>query len=233
MKTNTSRLLKRAERFQVLLIGEGLIVGGIAGFVVLLYRMALEYAGVWMHQILDAAKGRPLWMAGWFAVLALLAWIVGKLVAFEPMISGSGNPAAGRGNGRETVPEVVPGDPCEVSGRIFKHFRRSGAGGREGPSIQLGAMVGQAVSKGLYRGKTEEKFLLTCGASAGLAAAFHAPLAGVMFSLEEVHKNFSASVLVSAMTSALTADFLCSTVTGTDTVFQFEILQCCRQNTMP
>ena len=58
-----------------------------------------------------------------------------------------------------------------------------------------------------------------------LAAAFHAPLAGVMFSLEEVHKNFSASVLVSAMTSALTADFLCSTVTGTDTVFQFEILQ--------
>ena len=72
MKTNTSRLLKRAERFQVLLIGEGLIVGGIAGFVVLLYRMALEYAGVWMHQILDAAKGRPLWMAGWFAVL--LCW---------------------------------------------------------------------------------------------------------------------------------------------------------------
>lgn len=66
--------------------------------------------------------------------------------------------------------------------------------------------------------------MLTCGASAGLAAAFHAPLAGVMFSLEEVHKNFSASVLVSAMTSALTADFLCSVVTGTDTVFQFDIL---------
>ena len=39
-----------------------------------------------------AVKGRPLWMAGWFAVLALLAWIVGKLVAFEPMISGSGIP---------------------------------------------------------------------------------------------------------------------------------------------
>ena len=45
-----------------------------------------------MHQILEAVKGRPLWMAGWFAVLALLAWIVGKLVAFEPMISGSGIP---------------------------------------------------------------------------------------------------------------------------------------------
>ena len=57
--------------------------------------------------------------------------------------------------------------------------------GREGPSIQLGAMAGKGVSQGLDRGKTEEKFLLTCGASAGLSAAFHAPLAGVMFSLEE------------------------------------------------
>ena len=58
--------------------------------------------------------------------------------------------------------------------------------GREGPSIQLGAMVGKGVSKGMERGVTEEKYLLTCGASAGLAAAFHAPLAGVMFSLEDV-----------------------------------------------
>ena len=55
--------------------------------------------------------------------------------------------------------------------------------GREGPSIQLGAMTGKGISKMLDRGKTEEKFLLTCGASAGLSAAFHAPLAGVMFSL--------------------------------------------------
>ena len=81
------------------------------------------------------------------------------------------------------------------------------------------------MSKGLYRGKTEEKFLLTCGAKRRACRCFSRAAGGVMFSLEEVHKNFSASVLVSAMTSALTADFLCSTVTGTDTVFQFEILQ--------
>ena len=42
METDTSRLLRRADRFQVVLIGEGLLIGGIAGFVVLLYRMALE-----------------------------------------------------------------------------------------------------------------------------------------------------------------------------------------------
>ncbi len=44
--------------------------------------------------------------------------------------------------------------------------------GKEGPSIQLGAMAGKGISRALDRGKTEEKFLLTCGASAGLSAPF-------------------------------------------------------------
>lgn len=79
------------------------------------------------------------------------------------------------------------------------------------------------MSKILDRGRTEEKFLLTCGASAGLAAAFHAPLAGVMFSLEEVHKNFSVSVLISVMTASVSADFLSSSILGIEPVFQFEI----------
>ena len=95
--------------------------------------------------------------------------------------------------------------------------------GREGPSIQIGAMAGKAVSKVLDRSKTEEKFLLTCGASAGLSAAFHAPLAGVMFSLEEIHKNFSVSVLVSVMTASITADYISSRFLGFRSVFQFEI----------
>ena len=222
-ETDTSRLIRRTDRFQVVLIGEGLIIGGIGGFVVLLYRMALEYAGIWMKGILSWAGGHPARIAGWFVILALLACVVSRLLKYEPMISGSGIPQLeGEMVGKLSQKwwRVLPakflgGFLCIFGGLAL---------GREGPSIQLGAMVGQAVSRGLFRGKTEEKYLLTCGASAGLAAAFHAPLAGVMFSLEEVHKNFSASVLVSAMTSALTADFLCSVVTGTDTVFQFDIL---------
>ena len=84
-------------------------------------------------------------------------------------------------------------------------------------------MTGKAVSQTLDRGKTEEKYLITCGASAGLAAAFHAPLAGVMFSLEEIHKNFSVSVLISVMTASITADYISSQFMGFQPVFQFDV----------
>lgn len=224
MSGDTGSTIKRAERFQIILIGEGILVGGIAGFVVILYRMWLEYAGEWLQSILAFARRSPVRMAGWFVLLLVLAWVVAKLVKYEPMISGSGIPQLeGEMTGKldqvwyRVLPaKFVGGFLCLLGGLAL---------GREGPSIQLGAMVGKGISKGLDRGKTEEKFLLTCGASAGLSAAFHAPLAGVMFSLEEVHKNFSVSVLVSVMSASLTADFLASTVMGVDSVFQFDILK--------
>ena len=64
---------------------------------------------------------------------------------------------------------------------------------------------------------------MTCGASAGLAAAFHAPLAGMMFALEEIHKGFSVSILISVMTASVTADYISSYIIGLDPVFQFRL----------
>ena len=80
--------------------------------------------------------------------------------------------------------------------------------GREGPSVQMGACIGEGVSKNLKNLDNEEKYLITSGASAGLSAAFNAPLSGVMFALEEAHKNFSPLVLTSAMIASISADFV-------------------------
>ena len=92
MKKDTSYTIRRAQRFPVILIGEGLLVGAVGGLVVLLYRLALTFAGEALNRVLDYIQGNPLRIAGWFAVLAVLALIVGKLVKMEPMISGSGIP---------------------------------------------------------------------------------------------------------------------------------------------
>ena len=90
MKKDASSTLKRAERFQIILIGEGLLVGTCAGIFVLLYRIVLEHAGTILAAVLDFVGKDPVKMAGWFLVLMTLAFIVAKLVTFEPMISGSG-----------------------------------------------------------------------------------------------------------------------------------------------
>ena len=227
MKTND--VWKRARRIPVMLITEGLCVGLVGGFVVLLYRVALTFAGDWLVKILSYMKGNPFRCAVWFLILMALAWIVGRLVKWEPMISGSG------------IPQVEG----EVSGRLSQNWRRvlpaKFAGGflcmlgglslgREGPSIQLGAMAGQGISRALGRGKREEKFLMTCGASAGLSAAFHAPLAGMMFAVEEIHKTFSIPILLPVMTASVTADYIASHILGLDPVFHFQITEYLPQN---
>ena len=227
MKTND--VWKRARRIPVMLITEGLCVGLVGGFVVLLYRVALTFAGDWLVKILSYMKGNPFRCVVWFLILAALAWIVGKLVKWEPMISGSG------------IPQVEG----EIAGRLSQNWKRvlpaKFAGGflcmlgglslgREGPSIQLGAMAGQGISRALGRGKREEKFLMTCGASAGLSAAFHAPLAGMMFAVEEIHKTFSIPILLPVMTASVTADYIASHILGLDRVFRFQITKYLPQN---
>ena len=227
MKKND--MWKRARRIPVMLITEGLCVGLIGGFIVLLYRVALTFAGNWLIKILSYKRGNPFRCAVWFLILMALAWIVGRLVKWEPMISGSG------------IPQVEG----EVSGRLSQNWKRvlpaKFAGGflcmlgglslgREGPSIQLGAMAGQGISRALGRGKREEKFLMTCGASAGLSAAFHAPLAGMMFAVEEIHKTFSIPILLPVMTASVTADYIASHILGLDPVFHFQITEYLPQN---
>lgn len=229
MKKDTSHTIRRAQRFPVILIGEGLLVGAVGGLVVLLYRVALTFAAEWLNAALDFIRGNPLRIAGWFVVLMLLAVIVGKLVKWEPMISGSGIPQVeGEVTGKlsQNWKKVLPakfagGFLCLLGGLSL---------GREGPSIQLGAMTGQGISRILDRGKTEERYLMTCGASAGLAAAFHAPLAGMMFALEEIHKGFSVSILISIMTASVTADYISSHIIGLDPVFQFKLEHVLPQN---
>ena len=95
MKKNTSYTIRRVQRLPVILIGEWLLVGAAAGVVVMLYRIALTYAGQWLGAVLDLIEGRPVRIALWFLVLCLFAVIVGRLVKWEPMISGSGIPQAG------------------------------------------------------------------------------------------------------------------------------------------
>jgi len=62
--------------------------------------------------------------------------------------------------------------------------------GREGPTVQVGAGIMLQVAK--LGGLRNERGLILAGSAAGIAAAFNAPLAGVVFAIEEMSRSFEA-----------------------------------------
>ncbi len=219
-KHNTYNSLFHWHSFRLKLVLEGICVGILTGLVVVLYRFALERAGVMLTGVYHDLSQRPWLIPIWVVALVGIGYVVGLMVDYEPMISGSGIPQVEGVLLRKLTMQWWK----VIIGKFTGGVLAIGAGlsmGREGPSVQLGAAVGQGFSKTFKRIKIEEKYLITSGASAGLAAAFNAPLAGVMFALEEVHKNFSPLVLLSALSAALSADFVSSEFFGLKPVFNF------------
>lgn len=66
-----------------------------------------------------------------------------------------------------------------------------GSAGTEGPIIQIGAAIGSSVGQYLHIPRRQMSIVVACGVSAGIAAIFNAPIAGVLFALEIFLKDFS------------------------------------------
>jgi len=210
--------------FKLKVFFEGIIIGLFSGIIIVAFRYCLERSESLREAIYNSAnmysfKAVILLILG----LGLIAFLLNLIVKNEPLVSGSG------------IPQVKG----VLTGRLKINWLKIlvlkfiggvlaiGAGlslGREGPSVQIGATVGQGVSRILGRLKIEEKFLITSGASAGLAAAFNAPLAGVIFAMEELNKNFSPAILMSTVAASLSADFVTKLFYGSTSAFDFPIL---------
>ncbi len=220
ISNSTQHALSHWYSFRFKLVFEGIIVGAATGVLILIYRLALEKAQELSLYLYSTLSQTPHFIPLWILALLAVGWLIGKLLKFEPMIGGSGIPQVeGMMQGKLTASWWKV-----ILAKLIGGTLAVGAGlslGREGPSVQLGASVGQGFGEICKRIKLEEKFLMTSGASAGLAAAFNAPLAGVMFALEEVHKNFSPLVLLSSLASALTANYVASGFFGLKPVLAY------------
>jgi len=86
-----------------------------------------------------------------------------------------------------------------------------GSAGAEGPIVQIGSAIGSGAAQLLRVSRDQAGTLLGCGAAAGIASVFNAPIAGVFFVLEILLRDFSvrtftpvvvASVFSTAVTQA-------------------------------
>lgn len=217
-----NRVVRVLRAYKAQMIGKSLCVGVLVGLVVSAYRLALKNAESLTFAIYAFLRLHWVAAVGWFAVLVGLALFIGWLSKRYPMIGGSGIPQV------KGIMQGVFEDTwlATLTAKFTGGFLSIAAGlslGREGPSIQLGACVADGVGRLTKSADSERKLLIAGGASAGLAAAFGAPLAGVIFAVEEIFGSISATSLMTCMVSAASAEFVAGTLFGLEPVFHFEM----------
>ncbi|OXM99921.1 ClC family H(+)/Cl(-) exchange transporter [Bifidobacterium vansinderenii] len=218
------RFLSDFSRVKWRIAAKGIISGFAVGLLVVLYRLGIGYGTRFATAMYAWLRDNPLWIAAWAAAAVLAGLFVACLIRWEPMASGSGIPqtegVVTRGMRMRAwsilVVRYAGGLLCGLFGLSM---------GREGPSVQIGAATSQATGGRLAHGQVDRNALITSGAAAGLSAAFCAPLSGAMFALEEIHRSFSPTILLTAMSASLTSDFVAKYCFGLRPVLDFAAIQ--------
>ena len=220
-KTLTSISIRTAAYFERLKLTEhtfmiiaAIIIGVLAGFAAIGIRLLireisnLSFSG-------DGTLLENIMSTPWYWVL-IIPTIGGLIVG--PIIYFFAPEAKGHG-----VPEVMQaillkGGSIRPRVAIIKAIASSvtigtgGSVGREGPIIQIGSSLGSMVGQFLRVPSKRLKTLVGCGAAAGIAAAFNAPIAGALFAVEIILMDFAIAqfspiVIASVMATVVSHSF--------------------------
>lgn len=100
-----------------------------------------------------------------------------------------------------------------------------GSSGLEAPIVVTGAAFGSNYSKAYKLNYKDRTLLLGCGVAAGIAAAFNAPIAGVLFALEVLLLDVSISAFTPLIISAATGTLIAKIVLQEDILLSFQLQQ--------
>lgn len=182
-------------------------VGIIGGFGAVGFRSLIEFIqtiALGGHEnILEIVKNLPVYKK-------ILMPSIGGLI-IGPLIYYFGRETKGHG-----VPEVMEsvalrGGRIRARVMFLKAFvsavtiSTGGSVGREGPIVQIGSSLGSTFGQWLRVSQERLKVLVACGAAAGIAATFNAPIAGVLFSVEIILGNYAITTLVPLILSSVLA----------------------------
>ncbi len=169
------------------------LIGFLAGFASTVFRWMIHFV-----ETLFSVKG--------FSLIGISPILYPFLLPFMPMLGGwligwicHFFPNAVKENGVHNVMQAVALNGGKIRKRTIVSCATTsaitigsgGSAGREGPTVQIGSAVGSAIGS-LFRMSSERiQVLVGCGAAAGIAASFNAPLAGVLFALEIILGDFT------------------------------------------
>ncbi len=203
----------------------GLLTGILAGIVIVLFRLLVEYS---QNQLLsgqgaDAYEVLPLWarialplfgallLALMFRWLAKGLYVLGVARVLERMAYHQGRLS-------------LQGFLLQLAGVAIAIISGHSVG-REGAHIFLGAATGSLLGQRLELPNNAVRTLVGCGTAAGIAASFNTPLAGVIFSLEVVMMDYQLASFIPVIISAVSATVVSNAVLGNAAVFSAPMME--------
>jgi CIC family chloride channel protein len=164
---------------------------------------ALPFVGKWIYIIVPVTGGL----------------LVGPLILFAKEAKGHGVPEVmqalilrgGRIRPRVAVAKIMASALCIGTG---------GSAGREGPIIQVGSALGSAIGQVLRLSDERIRNLVACGAAAGIAATFNAPIAGVAFAIEVLMCGLQMRAFGNVVIAAVAASVVSRLLIGDTFAFQ-------------
>ena len=92
--------------------------------------------------------------------------------------------------------------------------------GREGPIVQIGASIGSSVTQLFRLGPDKRRLAIVCGAAAGIAATFQAPMAGTLFAVEILLFDLEVASLSNIVIASVTGTVVSKALWSNETIFQ-------------
>jgi CIC family chloride channel protein len=212
--------LSDTQRFLLL----SLLIGMSSGLLVVLFHIGIEVLS-W------ASLGA---LAGRFRLVRLLSPALGALIAvfvvrkLFPLAKGSGV--------NQTKIAIYSSNGYVSSSTIFGKFLGCGISigsgnslGPEDPSLQMGAGVASYLGRIFHLPRNSMRLIAPVGAAAGIAAAFNTPITGVLFVMEEVLADWSATAVGSIVLAAVSAVVTMRAFLGNAPLFQISSFELNRE----
>ena len=185
-------------------IGYGLLTGVLTGATIFLFKFLAGQAEHCSRELYAMAKGSFPAVCLVFLILVTLAFIMSRIHKAAPECKGGGIP---RSEG--ILRGILPFRWFKtLLGTFFGSMISFFAGlpcGSEGPAVLIGTSLGCMTGKSSKNQTALNRHVMSGGAAAGFAVATGAPLSGILFALEEIHKRFSPVLVLTVSMAVLSA----------------------------
>ena len=193
----------------------GFVIGIVGGYGAVGFRLAIAAVQRFSFGVIEPGVELLLELPWYFRFFIP---IIGGLIV-GPIVTYLASEAKGHG-----VPEVMAAVATRggiIRGRVAAAkvvasavtIGSGGSAGSEGPIVQIGSSIASALGRLLRVSARRMKTFVGCGAAAGIAATFNAPVAGMLFALEVILGDFGVAqlspiILASVVATAVSRMYL-------------------------